>query len=152
MTWLHEEIETGLTMLAALNWERPPSREPQAFHLAVPPWATGPMADRVWDAERDIPRLRTAFARMLTACRAWPSPREFLDYLPPVEQKQLAHKPVPANPAKVQAMIQELADALCVNSATRSEPEQIDTAAAEAELKQHYADRKTLAAGGNNDA
>lgn len=114
-------------------------------------WALGLMQDRVWDAERDIPRLRTAFARMLTACRAWPSPREFLDYLPPPEaQKQLTHKPVPANPAKVQAMIQELADALGVNNVVRYEPEPIDTAEVEAELKQHYADRKTLAAGGSH--
>lgn len=151
MTWLHEEIETGLTMLAALNWERTPSREPQAFQLVVNAWAMGLMEDRVWDDFRDTPRIRKAFARMMTACRSWPSPREFLDYLPPVEQKQLAHKPVPANPAKVQAMIQELADALGVSSIARGEPEPIDTAEVEAELKQHYADRKTLAAGWEKD-
>lgn len=148
-TWLHMEIKTGLLALASLNLERTPPREAQAFEVVVNAWASGLMQDRVWDAQRDIPRLRTAFSRMLTACRAWPSPREFLDYIPPAEQKQITYKPTPANPAKVQAIMNQLARELGIES--RMDFEKPDVAKAEDELKRHYSDAKTRAAGGSDD-
>jgi len=119
--------------------------------LMVNAWVSALMFNRVWEFERDVPRIRNAFKILATKCRAWPSPNEFLEVLPPPEQKALPQKPIPADPQLAEAVIANVREMLRVPPPVPRETERvkIDTAGVEESLQQHYADAKTRAAGGD---
>ncbi len=112
-------------------------------------WALGLMQDRVWEPDSDIPRIRIAFAKLVTLARRFPSPRDFLDALPPREQKALPQKPIPADPEKAAAIIAQLNAELRIPPpvSRETEREKIDKACVEESLRAHFADAKTRAAG-----
>lgn len=114
-------------------------------------WALGLMDGRVWEPDRDIPRIRKAFARMVTECNRWPSPHDFLRLMPAPEQKALSQKPIPADPEKAEAEIAKVREMLRVPppGSMKTEREKINTACVEESLQAHYADAKMRAAGGD---
>lgn len=153
-TWLHDEIQMGLLALHCLGLERTPPKESEAMEVIVNAWAMGLLENRVWDAERDIPRIRRAFAKLLTACRAWPCPRDFLEALPPDDQPALPHRVALSEEARkaaeraMQQAVEELARHTAIPGVPNAQPKASGSAEIEASLKRHYADRKTQATGG----
>lgn len=151
MTWLHKALNQGLTSLAVYNWERTPSREQDAMDLMVNAWYTALTFNRVWEYDRDIQRVHDAFLILTTTCRSWPSPREFLDVLPPVSanQKALTHSLEVKDRAAAEARMREIADELKRRELTAedaapvsrgTEREKIDTTAVEADLGAYFAE------------
>lgn len=116
-----------------------------AWHEAV---TTG----RVWDQQRDTPRIRAAFVSMANTRESWPAPRHFLDALPRIEQAALGYDVKPADPRRAMAAIAEaraMLDAERAPERVKQEPVTREAReAAEAELARHYGrDGKAAAAG-----
>jgi hypothetical protein len=81
---------------------------------------------------------------------ALPEESPQIEQSPKPEPVELTEEQKAERDARAKVMFDEMRRMLGM-LASDDEPEGTDTAAAEAELKQHYADRKTLAAGGNDD-
>ena len=107
---------------------------------------------RSWDERRDAERVRAAFRTLGRTVRRWPSPAEFLDALPRVEQTAIGYevKPVSeeekaANIARLKAMLdgdtEPVPPAKPERETTVEERDRI-----EADLRRHY-DGKAAAAG-----
>jgi hypothetical protein len=71
------------------NKDRTPARE--NIRGTVLAWLEA-LSSRRYDRERDTPRIRAAFTKLLEA-RAWPQPADFLDAMPRVIQE---HRTPPA--------------------------------------------------------
>ena len=67
-------------------------------------------AGRALEANRDIPRVRQAFATLARVRRSWPSPADFLEAMPPppVLKALPAKVSSPASAAAVMAEIERL--------------------------------------------
>lgn len=58
-------------------------------------WLDALTFNRVWDEQRDAPRIRQAFRALGATCREWPSPVDLVTHLPKVEELlALPSKPV----------------------------------------------------------
>lgn len=150
MDWFTNEIINGLTKLMSLSLDRTPAAD--SVQITAATWIEATTAGRAWHAPRDTDRIRTAFITLARTSDRWPSPKQFLDALPRVEQAALTYELKPADPARALAAI---AEAQALLRSDRPEPKPIDVehdprplAEVEAELVRHYGtDRKSQAAG-----
>lgn len=108
MDWIDEELRHGLMQLMCLGlpWAPPPDMM-QGTLMA---WSAAIRHNREWDQEKDGHRFRAAFLGMMADCTQWPTPRQFVDSMPPREQAK-ALPPKGVDQERVRAMLDELADA-----------------------------------------
>lgn len=78
--WFRNEILTGLQKLYTLSLDQTPSAD--TLPGTAMTWVEALTHGRNWEAERDTPRIREAFSRMVLNCTHWPKPRDLLDALP----------------------------------------------------------------------
>jgi len=78
--WFSDAVLAGLQALQALCLDRAPAADVIARTATA--WVGALWPVKSWEAERDRPRLRTAFASLCGQVRQWPSPRQLLDHLP----------------------------------------------------------------------
>lgn len=76
-----DEILTGLQKLVCLGLNRQPAGE--LLQATAGTWHEVITHKRVFDQAQDRERFRNAFALLMSECTEWPSPRQFLDCLPP---------------------------------------------------------------------
>lgn len=76
-----DEILTGLQKLVCLSLDKQPAGE--LLQATAGTWYETITHNRVFNQAQDQPRFRDAFARLMGECMQWPSPRQFLDSLPP---------------------------------------------------------------------
>lgn len=81
--WLIRELRDGLRKLVSLSLESPPSADLIGATLLT--WAETVTHGRVYDEDRDAPRLRAAFRTLQARCRRWPAPIDFLEAMPRAE-------------------------------------------------------------------
>lgn len=108
MDWIEQELKQGLMQLMCIGmpWAPPPDMM-QGTLMA---WSAAIRHNRVWDQAMDGPRFREAFLNLMAESTQWPTPKGFIDAMPKrPELKALPPKPV--DQAKVQAMLDDLADA-----------------------------------------
>ncbi len=110
MDWLTREITTGFQKLLCLSLDRTPATD--LIQGTVAAWIEALTANRVWDESRDTPRIRQAFTTLIQTRRTWPSPADFNDALPSIRQELKALPRRAADPAKVKAAIEEIAEFL----------------------------------------
>lgn len=153
MDWLKKEIVAGFQKLSCLGLDREPASD--MITGTAMAWFEAISAGRDWQQERDTPRIRRAFVVLSTTRETWPAPRHFLDALPRMEMRQLAEPDrKPASPEVVAKAMAELrawiAEVDAAPKVTKPEPPKADgppLSEVERELAQHYADRKSAAAG-----
>lgn len=148
-----DEIATGLQKLYLLSLDRTPAAE--LLTGTAQAWLEAITEGRSWEPARDTPRLRAAFVTLASTRESWPAPKHFLDALPRAEQRQLGYEIKRTSPeeatrrlAEIRTILDEplpefkappIPDGNTVVIQTKLEIEQ--------GLKDHYTDRKTLAAG-----
>jgi hypothetical protein len=119
-------------------------------------WIDATSYDRDWQQDRDTPRIRGAFSTLARICDSWPSPRKFLEALPPSSQLRITGAGErPADPPELVATLRNLKPGERVTSIAEAvralgkghEPvSREQREAAEAELAA-MRDRKSQAAG-----
>ena len=151
--WLEIEILSGLQKLSCLSLDRTPAAE--VLLGTVQAWLEAITDGRTWDERRDAGRVQAAFRTLGRTMRRWPSPAEFLDALPRVEQtaigyevKPVTHEEAAANIARLKAMLGEVVEPMPPAKPER-ETSAEERERIEADLRRHY-DRKTAAAGGDS--
>lgn len=107
MDWLTREITTGFQKLLCLSLDRTPATD--LIQGTVAAWVEAITTGRLWDETRDGPRIREAFSILIRTRRTWPSPADFFDALPKYREELKALPRKPADPAKVQEIIDALA-------------------------------------------
>jgi hypothetical protein len=86
------------------------------IEITVGTWIESLTFNRVWDEERDTPRIRYAFKVLCTSCDHWPAPKNLIEHLPSVHEltalpaKVVSDEVAQENIAKIKAM---LAESLC---------------------------------------
>ena len=78
--WLLAELRKGLQQLLTLGLEGQPSHSVIQGTLAM--WHVALTRNKAFSSERDIPRIREAFAILAARQRRWPAPVDFLEALP----------------------------------------------------------------------
>ena len=106
MDWLTREILTGFQKLLCLSLDRTPAGE--VIPGTAQAWAEALTTGKQWDEARDVPRIRAAFVNLMRTARTWPSPAHFLEALPAATEFYQALPRPKADPAKVQAIFDEL--------------------------------------------
>ena len=90
-TQLHNAMIDGLTMLLTLRLSGSPAADTVAATAQI--WSRVLAHGRAWDEARDVPRFQTAFMVLANEMSRWPSPKDFLDNLPPPpEPLKLEHR------------------------------------------------------------
>lgn len=90
-TQLHNAMIDGLTMLLTLRLAGSPAADTVAATAQA--WSHVLAHGREWDEERDLKRFQTAFMVLANEMSRWPSPKDFLDNLPPPpEPLKLEHR------------------------------------------------------------
>lgn len=88
---LHNAMIDGLTMLLTLRLSGSPAADTVAATAQT--WSRVLAHGRAWDETRDVPRFQTAFMVLANEISRWPSPKDFLDNLPPPpEPLKLEHR------------------------------------------------------------
>lgn len=77
--WLHDAVLDGLQSLLCLALDGQPAREVIPGTLAA--WCEAIGLHRDLRLQRDLPRIREAFAMLRATVRRWPSPRDFTELL-----------------------------------------------------------------------
>lgn len=115
-------------------------------------WVEAVMFGRSWDEARDRARFRAAFLTLANTREQWPTPKHFIEAMPPVPPPlALAKEHRPASPQQRAAAIEKIRTMLSATvqpiPAERVErdttPEQRDRI--EADLRAHYAGKMTAA-------
>lgn len=149
--WMLDEIATGLQKLYLLSLDRTPAAE--LLTGTAQSWLEALTEGREWDEQRDTQRIREAFVTLARTREQWPAPRHFLDVLPHVQQQRLGYEVKPASKeeaAAAMARIRQMLDEQMPSFKPRPKAKpSAGLAAYEAELREHYADRKSAAAGGD---
>jgi len=101
MDWFKIEILTGLQKLALLGLAWTPPMETIAGTGAA--WFEALEHGRAWNEERDVPRIREAFTKLMGTATQWPSPAKLIESLPAIVEK-------PTLPAKVFTDAERLAN------------------------------------------
>ncbi|WP_311515314.1 hypothetical protein [Oligella urethralis] len=83
MKWFQREMATGFQKLLTLRLKNTPADEVIEGTLAT--WIDALSNNRVWNEQRDTPRLQAAFRTLCQYSEAWPSIHEFLNALPAPE-------------------------------------------------------------------
>lgn len=90
-TQLHNAMIDGLTMLLTLRLSGSPAADTVAATAQT--WSCVLAHGRAWDEARDVPRFQTAFMVLANEMSRWPSPKDFLDKIPPLpEPLKLEHR------------------------------------------------------------
>jgi hypothetical protein len=113
MEWLREEIAAGLATLVSARLPGFPSADTVKATARV--WLNAILdAHVVFSEEVDRPRVRQAFRTLTRVCYQWPSPRTFLDHLPPRPPVQALPEPPMSEEkmARNQRMVRDLIDKL----------------------------------------
>jgi hypothetical protein len=80
----------------------------------VEAWLEAVSVRRAWDQDRDTARIREAFVTLARTRRQWPAPVDFIEAMPIIRQELLPSPRKPADPAKVEAVMREVAQKLGV--------------------------------------
>jgi hypothetical protein len=83
--WLMQEIGMGLSKLLCLRLDGSPSED--MIEGTVAAWLEALTHNRVWDEQRDVPRIRESFKRLARTLERWPAPVKLTENLPDVETK-----------------------------------------------------------------
>lgn len=115
-------------------------------------WLEAITTGRQWDRDRDADRIRAAFITLSQTREAWPQPKHFLDALPRVEQAAIGYEVKPLSKAEADARLAEIRRMLnapmpALVPEQQRECERPPLSEVERDLQQHYADRKSAAAG-----
>lgn len=107
--WLMDAIVDGLSALLALRLDGAPAHDSAV--MTAKTWAVAFMAQpRLWDCQRDAPRVSQAFATLVGQVNRWPTPRQLLDVLPPPPPPLMLQrdpiKPTPVGLAELEYMRQ----------------------------------------------
>lgn len=106
MEWMKQEIERGFQQLLCLGLPRQPALDMMAGTVLA--WLTALTHNRVWDQDRDTPRIRESFRTMMATRETWPLPKDLVDQMPaPIQHVAIPAKP--SDPARAQACIDEIA-------------------------------------------
>lgn len=103
----------GLSKLLCLRLAGCPSEE--MIEGTVAAWLDAMTFNRVWDEERDAPRIRYAFRALGATETEWPTPHDLIRNLPPVEQlpalpaRAVSDEVAQENIRKIRAMLSEVA-------------------------------------------
>jgi hypothetical protein len=110
--WVVAEIADGIQKLLTLGLEGQPASE--LMRGTVMAWAEAITFNRELDREVDAQRFRAAFVILMRDSRRWPTPRQFLDALPPRPQRAALppRAPSEAEAKAALARIDELLDTL----------------------------------------
>ncbi|MFC3875399.1 hypothetical protein [Neisseria musculi] len=101
---IHNAVIDGLTLLLALRLPGTPAAD--TIQATAKAWSVALAAGKTWDAEQDIPRIKTAFAVLAAQTDRWPAPRDLLGCLPPrPEQLKLEHRHRPSEKEKAAAAV-----------------------------------------------
>jgi hypothetical protein len=90
MNWLKTELLTGFQKLLCLGLDRTPATD--LIEGTVAAWMETITHGRLFEQERDTPRIRAAFRTIAGRCRTWPAPVDFLDALPRIESPPMARR------------------------------------------------------------
>lgn len=146
-------MATGLQKLYLLSLDRTPAAELLAGTAQA--WLEVLTTGRVWEKERDTPRIRDAFVTLASTREQWPAPRHFIDALQPVrmplsvgyEVKPLSPEQAAQRMAEIKKMLDE---PMPQHDASKVKPEREGPPLAEVEagLQAHYASTGKMAAAG----
>ena len=120
------------------------------MQITAATWIESTTIGRSWDQQRDSGRIRAAFSTLALTRESWPAPKHFLDALPRVEQAAIGYEVKPATPEQAAAALKKIRDMLGEPMPVHTPPvkrEGPPLADVEADLKLHYCDRKSAAAG-----
>lgn len=118
MDWLKREILTGVQRLLCLGLDGQPAAEVLPGTVAA--WCEAIQRGRLMDEQRDVPRIREAFATVVSRARRWPAPIDLIEALPrwipqdtvalPVGSEEQARRDeaAQANLARLKAMLGDL--------------------------------------------
>ena len=117
MDWLTREILPGFQKLICLSLDRAPAAD--LIDGTVMAWVDALSAGRQWDEARDTPRIRQGFTALMTKCRQWPAPSEFVECLPAIRDQFVALPHTkPADPERVKRLFADAAKVLGASDAT----------------------------------
>lgn len=108
-TQLHNAVIDGLTMLLTLRLSGTPAADTAAATAQT--WSRVLAHGREWDEVRDLKRFQTAFMVLANEINRWPSPKDFLDVMPPPPAPlMLVHRyqPTAAEKAKGKSALNRL--------------------------------------------
>lgn len=71
-------------------------------------WCEAVATGRVFDRDLDTARIRRAFVTLAGTRTSWPAPLHFIEALPQREQLALTKQPIPADPARAAAAVEEV--------------------------------------------
>lgn len=154
-SWLREELRDGLAALFILRLPGSPAGDTMPF--VVDTWFASLTRFRVFDAELDRQRFRDGFLKLATGVRQWPSPRDLLDALPGRAEQLRLPRPR-SNPAVAARALEGIAEILGVTPREpapppepreHKKPEYLQKV--EADLRTHYRDQRSAAAGDSDD-
>lgn len=120
MKWLRTEIVTGMQKLLCLRLSGCPSDDMIAGTVGA--WMEAITDNRVWDEERDIPRIRAAFRSLAKSRVDWPRPAEFLRELPP--PPEVRELPPPRDPEVAKRNLARINDMLRRNGIPAAEEDE----------------------------
>lgn len=112
--WLRTELLRGLQKLLCLRLEGTPSADMIQGTLAA--WLDAITRRKVYEQDRDAPRIRDAFRTLAATRRRWPAPVDLLEAMPRVTTQASAPR-LPAGAeakAKARAVVDDLAARLGV--------------------------------------
>lgn len=112
-TQLHNAMIDGLTMLLTLRLSGSPAADTVAATAQT--WSRVLAHGRAWDEARDVSRFQTAFMVLANEMSRWPSPKDFLDKLPPPpEPLKLEHhyRPSADEKARGKAALKQIQSAV----------------------------------------
>ena len=112
-TPLHNTMIDGLTMLLTLRLVGSPAADTVAATAQT--WSRVLAHGREWDEARDVKRFQTAFMVLASETDRWPSPKDFLDKLPPPPAPlKLEHRyqPTVEEKARGQAALKQIQTAV----------------------------------------
>ncbi|WP_165010845.1 hypothetical protein [Neisseria yangbaofengii] len=110
---LHNAVIDGLTMLLTLRLAGTPAADTAAATAQT--WSRVLAHGREWDEARDLKRFQTAFMVLAAETNRWPSPRDFLDVLPPPPAPPMIeyrYNPTAAEKAKGKSALKRISDGL----------------------------------------
>lgn len=110
MDWVTREIITGIQKLSCLGLDREPAAELAEGTVAA--WVEAVTLGKEWDERLDATRFRKAFTILAQTSSMWPTPKAFLEAMPARDQLALTKQAIPADPAKAEAAMDEIAQLL----------------------------------------
>lgn len=97
--WLEHIVIDGVQLLLALRLANAPAAD--TVDATVTAWLIAFMARGHWVEERDGPRFKAAFLRLVSTLDRWPAPKHLLDAMPAaaaqISLPPPSGKPMPAD-------------------------------------------------------